>query len=240
MNDSSTPHPTAGPTNTGTGTSRPARRTLLRALALAGVVAGTSLSALPPVATASAAAPETYTLTIRHLDRAGTATGGYRTNVTGISGPGAEASASPYDASGTVTVRLPKGRYLLDSTLNGADAAAGTDWIVQPRLDLDHDMSVTVDARTTAPVDVRPPDSGARYLHSMAFVEATHEGTTRSANIMMSSAGLRVAHLGPSAESGSVKEWIDTYWSGARADYALGYTFTSARALTGLDRKSVV
>ncbi|WP_306328655.1 serine protease [Streptomyces venezuelae] len=238
MNDSSTPHPTTGATtgNADAGTARPARRTLLRALALAGVVAGTSLSALPPVATASAAAPETYTLTIRHLDRAGTATGGYRTNVTGISGPGAEASASPYDPSGTVTVRLPKGRYLLDSTLDGADAAAGTDWIVQPRLDLDHDMSVTVDARTTAPVDVRPPDSGARYLHSMAFVEATHEGTTRSANIMMSNAGLRVAHLGPSAESGSVKEWIDTYWSGARADYALGYTFTSARALTGLVR----
>ncbi|WP_406056405.1 serine protease [Streptomyces sp. NBC_01077] len=212
------------------------RRTALRTLALAAVLAGTSLTALPPGATASAAAPETYALTIRHLDRAGAATGGYRTNVTGLSGAGADASASPYDASGTVTVRLPKGRYLLDSTLNGADPATGTDWIVQPRLDLDHDTTVTVDARTTAPVDVRPPESGARYLHSMAFVEATHEGTTRSANIMMSSAGLRVAHLGPTAESGSVNEWIDTYWSGARADYALGYVFTSARALTGLVR----
>ncbi|WP_395359604.1 serine protease [Streptomyces sp. YH02] len=227
MNDSSTPG----------GTPQGAtRRTTLRTLAVAAVLASTTLSALPPTATASAAAPETYTLTIRHLDRAGAATGDYRTNVTGISGPGADASASPHDESGTVTVRLPKGRYLLDSTLTGADEATGTDWIVQPRLDLDHDTTVTVDARTTEPVDVRPPESGARYLHSMAFVEATHAGTTRSANIIMASDDLRVAHLGPAAESGSVKEWIDTYWSGARADYALGYTFTSARALTGLVR----
>ncbi|MCX5389423.1 serine protease [Streptomyces sp. NBC_00094] len=70
----------------------------------------------------------------------------------------------------------------------------------------------------------------------MAFVEATHDGTTRSANLMMSGEGLRVAHLGPAAEQGSVREWIDTYWSGERADYALGYTFTSDRALTGLVR----
>ncbi|MFE2559353.1 serine protease [Streptomyces sp. NPDC059352] len=231
MNDPTTPRSTTRRT-----TRRTPRRSVLRNLALAGVLAGTSLSALPPSAFAADGAPETYALTIRHLDRTGSATGGYRTNVTGISGPGADASATPYDESGTVTVRLPKGRYLLDSTLNGTDPAAGTDWIVQPRLDLDHDTAITVDARTTAPVDVRPQEAGARYLHSMAFVEATHEGATRSANLMMSRADLRVAHLGPAAEPGSVKEWIDTYWSGERADYALGYTFRSDRALTGIVR----
>ncbi|MCZ0978935.1 hypothetical protein O1L60_06155 [Streptomyces diastatochromogenes] len=85
-------------------------------------------------------------------------------------------------------------------------------------------------------MDVRPPESGARYLNSLGFVEVTHEGTTRSANIMTGREGLRVAHLGPASEPGSVKEWFDTYWSGARNDYALGYTFTSDRALTGLVR----
>ncbi|MFH9724555.1 serine protease [Streptomyces sp. NPDC017254] len=226
MNDSSPLRRTAP------GTSR---RTILRSLALAGVLAGTSLATTSPAAVANGA-PETYTLTIRHLDREGAATGGYRTHLTGISGPGASEEATPYDESGTVTVRLPEGRYLLDSTLGGADGATGTDWIVQPRLDLNRDTTVTVDARTTAPVDVRPPESGARYLNSLGFVEVTHEGTTRSANIMTASPGLRVAHLGPAAESGSVREWFDTYWSGATADYALGYTFTSERALTGLVR----
>ncbi|WP_143664709.1 serine protease [Streptomyces sp. NRRL B-24572] len=233
MNDSSTPGGTSRDT---VGRTPLGRRTVLRTLALAGVLAGTTLSALPPTAVAASGTPETYVLTIRHLDRAGAATGGYSTHVTGISGPGAQQEAAPYDASGTVTVRLPKGRYLLDSTLYGSDPATGTDWVVQPRLDLNGDTTVTVDARTTAPVDVRPPESGARYLNGIGFVEVTHEGTTRSANIMTAREGLRVAHLGPVSEPGSVKEWFDTYWSGARADYGLGYTFTSDRALTGLVR----
>ncbi|WP_225805470.1 serine protease [Streptomyces sp. NK15101] len=227
MNDSSTP-PRA-PRTAG-------RRTALRTLALAGVLAGTTLSVLPPAAVAASGTPETYTLTIRHLDREGRATRGYRTHVAGISGPGAQEEAAPYDESGTVTVRLPKGRYLLDSMLYGPDPATGTDWVVQPRLDLDGDRTVTVDARTTAPVDVRPPEPDARRLNGIGFVEVTHEGTTRSANIMTAREGLRVAHLGPASEPGSVKEWFDTYWSGARADYVLGYTFTSGRALTGLVR----
>ncbi|MFI2739922.1 serine protease [Streptomyces sp. NPDC018711] len=233
MNDSSNSRRT--PRSTGPRTTITGRRTALRTLALAAVLAGTTLNALPPSAVA-AGAPETYTLTIRHLDRAGAATGGYSTHVTGISGPGAKEEAAPYDKSGTVTVRLPKGRYLLDSTLHGSDPAAGTDWVVQPRLDLNKNTTVTVDARTTAPVDVRPQESGARYLNSIGFVEVTHEGTTRSANILTAREGLRVAHLGPASEPGSVKEWFDTYWSGARNDYALGYTFTSDRALTGLVR----
>ncbi|MFE0654307.1 serine protease [Streptomyces sp. NPDC059534] len=242
MNDFPTSHrPTADtapgttPSTAGRTASGASRRAVLRTLAIAGVLAGTTLSVLPP-AGAAEGAPETYTLTIRHLDRAGTATGGYLTHVIGISGPGAEQETAPYDESGTVTLRLPQGRYLLDSTLSGPDPAAGTDWIVQPRLDLNGDTTVTVDARTTSPVDVRPPEPDARYLNSLAFVEATHEGRTRSANVMMARDGLRVAHLGPAAEAGSVKEWIDTYWSGAGADYALGYTFTSNRALTGLVR----
>ncbi|MEW5659803.1 serine protease [Streptomyces cinereoruber] len=242
MNDSSTPDRTTAlsrttaPARTTPGTPRHAtRRRALRTLALAGVLSGMTLSALPPTAVAAPRTPETYTLTIRHLDRQGTATDAYRTHVTGISGPGASEEVTPHDASGTVTVRLPRGRYLLDSTVVGREEGSGTDWIVQPRLDLDRDTAVTVDARTTAPVDVRPQDPDARFLSRLGVVEVTHGGTTRSANVM-AGPGLRVAHLGPDAEPGSVKEWFDTYWAGGTTDYALGYTFTSSRALTGLVR----
>ncbi|MFF7849826.1 serine protease [Streptomyces sp. NPDC007910] len=242
MNDSSTPGRTKvlDHTTAPSGTTTPAhkttpRRAPLRTLALAAVLAGMSLSALPPAAVAAPRAPEIYALTIRHLDRAGAATDAYRTHVTGVSGPGAAEEVTPHDDSGTVTVRLPKGRYLLDSTLSGPEEGSGTDWIVQPRLDLDRDTTVTVDARTTAPVDVRPQDPDARFVSGLGFVEVTHGGTTRSANVM-AGPGLRVAHLGPDAEPGSVKEWFDTYWAGRGNDYALGYTFTSTRTLTGLVR----
>ncbi|MFC8295759.1 hypothetical protein ACFUJ0_10750 [Streptomyces sp. NPDC057242] len=217
------------------GRTAASRRAALRALALAGVLSRVTLSALPPTAVAAARTPETYALTIRHLDRQGAATDAYRTHVTGISGPGASEAVTPHDDSGTVTVRLPRGRYLLDSTVDGREEGSGTDWIVQPRLDLDRDTTVTVDARTTAPVDVRPRDAEARFLSSLGFVEVTHGGTTCSANVL-AAPGLRIAHLGPDAEPGSVREWFDTYWAGETTDYALGYTFTSSRALTGLVR----
>ncbi|MET9656926.1 serine protease [Streptomyces sp. NPDC006510] len=211
------------------------RRSVLRTMALAVALVG---SATPVWDTAAIAAePATYALTITHLDRTGHKTGNYETNVTGISGPGADQAVHPYDASGTTTVRLPKGRYLLDSSLTGGDKADGTDWIVQPRLDLDRDTTITVDARTTAPVDVRPPDRSADFQRSAMIVEVTHDGTTRMANIINSTPTLRVAHLGPDAEAGSVKQWFDAYWRAETAGYALGQTFTGTRALTGLTRQ---
>ncbi len=220
-------------------TSSVPRRSVLRVLTVAAALVGCAtpaLDATAPGAAAFAAAPKTYSLTIRHLDRAGSSTGAYDTTVTGISGPGAGESVNPHDASGTTTVRLPKGRYLLDSYLTTGNAADGTDWIVQPRLDLDRDTTVTVDARTTAPVDVRPPDRSATFLHGMMATEVKHNGTTRLINRMIAAPSLRVAHLGPDAEPGAVKQWYDAYWTTKSADYALGYVFTGPRALTGLTR----
>ncbi|MFV2118361.1 serine protease [Streptomyces sp. Act-28] len=212
-------------------TSSVPRRGVLRTLALAALLGG-----MMPVwhPTASASEQETFALTIRHLDRAGHPTADYTTHVTGLSGPGADQAVEPYDGSGTTTVRLPRGRYMLDSAIEGA----GTDFLVQPRLDLDRDTTVTVDARTTAPVDVRPPDPSAEFQHSGMFVEVAHDdGTSRLANILNSGTNLRVAHLGPEAEPGSVRQWFDAYWMTDTGGYALGQTFTGTRALTGLTRR---
>ncbi|NML55567.1 serine protease [Streptomyces sp. R302] len=211
-------------------------RPALPALALAAALTATAFTA-PPAAPHSLAQSETFTLTLRHLDREGAPTDAYSTRVVGISGAAEAVKESPHDASGTVTLRLPKGRYLLDSELSSPTKGSGTDWLVQPRLDLDHDTTVTLDARTTSPVDVRPPEPGARPEHAMSFVEVRHDGRTRYANLMSSAVGLRVAHLGPAAEPGSVTASFDAYWAGERADYGLGYRFTSGRALAGFVRR---
>ncbi|MFJ4669630.1 serine protease [Kitasatospora purpeofusca] len=218
-----------------TTTSPLPRRSVLRALTVAAAVGGAA-----PVAgsvsgsAAFAAEPETYTLTIRHLGRDGRVPRHYRTSVTGVSGPGAGRSEQPHDASGTASVRLPGGRYLLESSLWTDRVVDGTDWIVQPRLDLDRDTTVTVDARTTLPVDVTPPDGPAAFLNSGMFIEVTHGGATRMTSIVKATPTLRTAHLGPEAEAGSVKQWYDSYWTTRTGGYALGRTFSGTRVLTGL------
>ncbi|MFF0753172.1 serine protease [Streptomyces sp. NPDC004267] len=223
------------------------RRTVLRGLAATATVAVTA-TALTSGATATAAtkpaagAVETYTLKLVHLGRTGAPTTAHRTQLTALSGPDAGSgqvpSAGPSDPAGTVTVRVPKGRYLLDSTITTetAGGASGVDWLVRPRLDVDRDTTLVLDARTARPVDVLPPDAGAAFRHAGAFVEVAYQGTKGFANLITPSSDLRVAHLGPATERGAVRAWIDTYWNGQRGTYVLGYTFTSDRALTGLVR----
>ncbi|MFB7671993.1 serine protease [Kitasatospora purpeofusca] len=230
-----------------TTTSPLPRRSVLRAMTVAAALGGAAPVSVPGAA-ALVAEPgrephpqphpgtgtETYTLTVRHLGRDGRVPRHYRTTVTGISGPGAGRSEQPHDASGTASVRLPGGRYLLESSLWTDRVEDGTDWIVQPRLDLDRDTTVTVDARTTLPVDVTPPDGPAAFLNSGMFIEVAHGGATRMASIVKATPTLRTAHLGPEAEAGSVKQWYDSYWRTRTGGYALGRTFSGTRVLTGL------
>ncbi|GAA2775356.1 hypothetical protein [Streptomyces showdoensis] len=68
------------------------------------------------------------------------------------------------------------------------------------------------------------------------LVEVAHGGGTASVHIINATPTLRMAHQGPAAEPGSVRQSVDSYWKGAKEWYALGYTFTSDRALTGLVR----
>ncbi|MFI8966025.1 serine protease [Streptomyces sp. NPDC053493] len=217
------------------------RRTVLRGLAL--TAAGTCLPAV--TTTAATAATDTYALTFVHLDRSGAAASDYVTHVIGLSGTAAGTTTTlgpeEGDRSGTVTVRVPKGRYVFDSMLTAyaqdGETFVGTDWLVQPRLEVERDTTVVVDARAAAPVDIRPPEEGAAFQHGGAFVEVSHAGSRALVNVLNLTPTLRVAHLGPAAEAGSVRQWVDTYWQGSSDRYALGYLFTSDQALTGLVRR---
>lgn len=215
------------------------RRTLLRGLTLA--AAGTCLPAAvahaaTPAAAATAATPETYTLTLTHLGRTGAPTTDYVTHVVGVSGAAAVVKEVLRDGAATVTLRVPKGRYLLDSSISVYSPRIETDWIVQPRLDVDGDTTVVFDARTAQPVDIAPPEAGAEFRLSGAFVEVAHEGGTAMVDIINATPTLRMAHQGPTAEPGSVRQWFDAYWQGEKHGYALGYAFTSDRATTGFVR----
>ncbi|MFJ3906470.1 serine protease [Streptomyces sp. NPDC090025] len=228
------------------------RRTVLRGLALATAgtvlptVAAATAHAAPAPAPGTAAArsgaePDTYALTLVHLDRAGAPTGAYTVRLAALEGPDAGVLRKPHDPSGTVTLRLPRGRYLFDSSIAAYDAAGaeiiGTDWMVRPRLDLDRDMTVVVDARTARQIDVRPPDPTAQMQIGGVFVEVTYGGRRTTANLVHTNPNTRMAHLGPAAEPGSVRSWVDAYWKGDRTTYVIADVLTSDRTWTGIVRR---
>ncbi|MGW4699325.1 serine protease [Streptomyces sp. NPDC004285] len=221
------------------------RRSVLRGLGAA-TAAGTAAVCLP-AATAHAAsagprtsaASGTHALTLVHLGRDGAPTTDYRTLLTALSGPDAGSGREVKGSPSTVTLQVPAGRYMLDATLSTrpvGEGGWGNDWLVQPRLDVDRDMTLVLDARVARPVDIRPPVDDAGYEQTGAFAEVTYEGVTAVANLLSMSLDLRTAHLGPAAEPGSVRTWVDTYWRRPSGVCALGYAFRGERALNGLVR----
>ncbi|MFI1279438.1 S8 family peptidase [Streptomyces sp. NPDC020858] len=108
---------------------------------------------------------ERYTVTFKPLDRTGKPmpAPAWTATLQGLAGP-AETTFAPLN-QGAYSIRVPKGRYLVNSILKVDPAgsyAQGMDWINQPSLDITGDTTVTLDARTTKPIDVTVPNKHAQ------------------------------------------------------------------------------
>lgn len=194
---------------------------------------------------------ESYDLTLRHIGRDGKPTKDYGTTVQGTTGGAASRRFEAYDASGTVTLRVPKGGYLLDASVvvDPADSTKGADWIVQPRLDIAGDTTVTLDARTTRPVDVTVPSTSAVAQFVMPTYTLREGGKEYGFGFWLDSlTGFRTRHLGPRTEAGALSQQWDVHWQdGTSAEYhavlggpvrslATGYTrHLKARDLAALE-----
>ncbi|MFD6180013.1 S8 family serine peptidase [Streptomyces goshikiensis] len=167
--------------------------------------------------------PESYDLTLRHVGRDGKPAKNYGTTLQGVRGGASALRFEAYDASGTVTLRVPKGGYLLDASLavDPLDLTKGADWIVQPQLDITGDTTVTLDARTTRPVDITVPSASAAALFAMPSYTLREGGADYGFGFWLDSlTGFRTRHLGPTPAAGTLRQQWDVHWQdGASAEY---------------------
>ncbi|TDB80429.1 peptidase S8 [Micromonospora sp. KC721] len=110
---------------------------------------------------------ERYAVTLRHIGLDGKPARDYLTQ---IFQPNGRDSWFPYDPSGTVTLRLPKGRYTTATYLHtsATQSHSGSALLYQPILDVSGDTSVTFDARQGKPVRQSVPDRTAE-AHGVFF-----------------------------------------------------------------------
>ncbi|GAA1360582.1 S8 family serine peptidase [Catellatospora chokoriensis] len=161
---------------------------------------------------------ESYTVTLEHLDRAGRPAQ-FADDVTRYDGlVGFNAAA----ADGTVTLRMPKGRYALSSWLaDRADPALTL--LVHPALDVTADRVVTFDARLgrTSMITVPRP---AAVLASMniAFSLQTPHGPVVSGQGGSSFANLYTADVGDGIPAAGFTSFISAVFAKAGTD-ADGY-----------------
>lgn len=121
---------------------------------------------LPAERRPAAASEETYTLTVRYLDTAGRPTPEYLSRIRGVDDG---SYLDLYDADGTVEVKLPKGRYVLDAWLRtDLDTKPKDHLLAAPGLDLTRDTTVDLDARLSRPMDVTVENPAVRPVQAQA------------------------------------------------------------------------
>ncbi|MGP2440467.1 S8 family peptidase [Streptomyces sp. JW3] len=167
---------------------------------------------------------ESYDLTLKVIGRDGKPSANYSADLSGVSGLAANEWYMPYEADGTVTVRVPKGGYILNSAVYvGTDPEKyqGADWLAQPRLSVTKDTTVTLDARTAKPVDITVPDKSAKpALASVDFYVDTANSSYGYGWFLDSYEGFRTRHLGPALTDGSLSQQFDGHWTkGGKEQY---------------------
>ncbi|WSF66399.1 S8 family peptidase [Streptomyces sp. NBC_01352] len=168
---------------------------------------------------------QSYDVTIKHIGRDGQPTDDYNSVLLGYSGLGNGRDYQiPTAASGTTTMRVPKGTYLLDAWIvkDFVNLEGGLDWLVQPKLNVTKDTSVTIDARKTKAADITVPDAQAKPTAAMSsyFYEAAGIGIGFG---LESFADLRMAHLGGEV-TGLSQTWNGQWTKGANAEYDVATT----------------
>lgn len=179
---------------------------------------------------------ESYNVTVVHTDREGEpadhVTALYRTDQAGV----VNVPGPP-----SVTVRVPAGEYTLTSFVRGAHSTL----MAQPRLVVDEDVTVQVDAREADPISITVPEPGATQAMGLVNAEISTNGQVGSHTVLTNSdATIYSGRIGPDEAvpgftSSVAGSWLQfdpvRFFSGSPYRYDLSY-YEAGRMLTGFSR----
>ncbi|HEX6354610.1 S8 family serine peptidase [Actinophytocola sp.] len=155
---------------------------------------------------------ESYNLTLEVVDRNGAATSEYSALLIGMTN---NAFALPYDEDGSVEVRLPKGQYLLDSTIvTPAGERPDFSLLIQPNLVLDKDTTVQLDARVAKPLNIKPPAEAKLAIGDIGYTMSSETSSMGSAFLTDDVSKVYTAHLGAPVPGTAFTSKINTQWFG--------------------------
>jgi subtilisin family serine protease len=178
---------------------------------------------------------ESYDVTFDYVDEQGAPTGDYSTFLIALDG---DRFVVPYDEDGSLTVRLPKGRYVADHvvfTEQGAHANA----VVQPGLMVDGDQTVDIDPTVTRPVSVTPPAAATLELGDIGYQVEGDGFPVFGGPLTTDLSSVSTAQLGDALPGTTMLGWVNTTWLGEDEafynlawfldEFPTGYTRTVSR-----------
>ncbi|MFF4652230.1 S8 family serine peptidase [Streptomyces sp. NPDC001380] len=183
---------------------------------------------------------EHYTVTVEPLDRGGSPAASWDAYLQALTGP---LRGNDIALGGeTHSVRVPKGRYFLNSMVRvdpEGSYSQGADWFNRPNLDVTEDTTVTLDARTAKAIDVTVPDRTAQptFGYISAGVDLPDGTFTRFGLFAANLGKFHTAHVGPKAYPGDTlnQQLSLAFSTGTEGhdDYALVYRPEGDTYLTG-------
>ncbi|MFE9768279.1 S8 family serine peptidase [Streptomyces sp. NPDC005808] len=176
-------------------------------------------------------AAETHDVTFKATARDGSAPGvwdwaGY------LVGIGNDAFELVRGADGTGTVRVPAGDYTVvgKNFARGGTGGSGLDYLIAPKLTVDHDMTIEIDARQAQPLDVSVPDAKAVGFTSFMATTVKEDGATTSTTVGLTAnpASTRTAQIGGPLPPGEVTSHLLSHWYNGDTEYHIADTLEDA------------
>ncbi len=158
--------------------------------------------------------PESYTLTINHIGLDGAPAANYSTALFGLD---SNKFSTPYDPDGSATIRLPKGKYVLDSSLIGDKI----NWLAYPAFELTDDTTVDLDFRLAKPTQITPPAGASFSLADISYRRSAGKASFSFGWALLGGnvGDLSTAHVGPTLPPQELQTQVNTQWSGANGEY---------------------
>lgn len=183
---------------------------------------------------------EAYDVTVTTVDRDGAPAREFAHSLFGIGGAAEGIWEGISNETGTRTLRLPKGTYALHGAVyqDASDLTKGVDWLVQPRLKVAGATKVTVDARTTKPVDITVPGLATADFAQPYYQQAVGDGHLGNGWVLPKGyTGFRSAHMGPAVTDGSLTQsWLATFLKNPTTQYSVALGGVTNRLATGYKR----
>ncbi|OLF13159.1 hypothetical protein BLA60_05365 [Actinophytocola xinjiangensis] len=177
---------------------------------------------------------ESYDVTLTFLDDTGAPTPDYDALLVGLDNP---TFAFPYEEDGSVTIRLPKGKYLAHNTVV-TGAGENFNLVPHPGLVVDQDLDVEVDARLAEPVAVTPPAGTDLTLALGDVGYSVRTGTSGFGSALLTEdlATVATTQLADAPDGTTITGKINSQWLGADGSfYGLSW-FTEGEVPTGFER----
>ncbi|MEU3862551.1 S8 family peptidase [Streptomyces sp. NPDC028722] len=168
---------------------------------------------------------ESYNLTLKHLDRDGKPATSASTNIYGLDNSVFTDIADGSD--GTLTVRLPKGRYTLEGRITHGTSSSNLAVLFHPKFALTKDTTLVMDARRTKPVRITVPDTAAKNTEAVANLGIYVDGNRYLSTYRVDGFDtLRVGQLGAKVPAAEAYVQYSGTWTHGTVNYRLAWNRT--------------